>query len=127
MINKDEKVVRNVTLKQLSISMQACDYLFQRLLKDRETEKIKFTDNREAYLRPFAEPHFDKKGHPVCAIDLVMPDGHLEFEISLSGYGGTPKEFAHKGDPCQYCGVSYKNVAPGPCPAMVNKRGEEES
>lgn len=121
-----EAKIRDIRLRQLSVSMQACDILFQRLLKSARTEKIKFVDGREAYLRPFQEPHFDDDGYPQCCIDFVLPDGHLEFEIKLSGYGGAPRAFTHQGDPCKFCGKRYNEVDPGPCPARLPKDEEAQ-
>ncbi len=31
-----------------------------------------------------------------------------------------PRETAHYGDPCRYCGTPHDDVAPGPCPARVS-------
>lgn len=123
MMGKMERLLRDVQMRQLSVSMEACNLIFQRLLKDKAS--FKFSDGRIARLKPFVEPHFDKNGHPECGVDVVMPNGHIEFNIRVSGYGGCPEEYAHFGDPCKYCNTPHDEVMPGACPARIPKEDSD--
>ena len=120
MSHNANKSIRDIKLRQISISMEAANVLRLAILEDVE-KRYKFTDGRKAKLRPFIEPHFNDQGHPEFSVDFVMPDGHVEFTVKMSGYGGTPKEYCHKGDPCQYCGIPWDHVLPGPCPARFKE------
>jgi len=81
------KEFNDIRLKQYSIAMEALNYMFHRIPFG---EKIQFSDGRTGTIKPFFDPKWKEDGTPVAGIDIQFPDSHLEFELMLSGWGGTP-------------------------------------
>ena len=86
-MNEDfNKEFNDIRLKQYSIAMEALNDLFHRLPFG---EEIQFSDGRKGTVTPFFEPKWKEDGTPVAGIDIQLSDSHLEFELILSGWGGT--------------------------------------
>ncbi len=80
------KEFNDIRLKQYSIAMETLNDLFHRIPFG---EKIQFSDGRTGTIKPFFEPKWKEDGTPVAGIDIQFSDSHLEFELILSGWGGT--------------------------------------
>ena len=80
------KEFNDIRLRQYSIAMEALNDLFHRIPFG---EKTKFSDGRTGTIRPFFEPEWKEDGTPVAGIDIQFSDSHLEFQLILSGWGGT--------------------------------------
>ena len=85
--------VEMVRRRQASIALEALRDLFHRIPFG-EAYKFKLSDGRDAWFKPFYEPRPTERpdqleGAVEAGIDVVLPDGHLEFRIYLSGWGGT--------------------------------------
>jgi hypothetical protein len=84
MDEKFNEEFNDIRLKQYSIAMEALNNLFHRIPFG---EEIQFSDGRTGTIKPFFEPKWKEDGTPVAGIDIQLSDSHLEFELSLSGWG----------------------------------------
>lgn len=77
--------------KMTSRAMEALQDLYHRIPFG---EKIMFSDGREGVITKFVEPTIstDRDDHlaniPRASIDIQFEDGHLEFMLYQSGWGG---------------------------------------
>ena len=83
-------VYKEVKSKFDSIAMEALQDLFYRLPFDQE---IVLSNGKKGVIRPFIKPKQGdidgQKGVPYAGIDIALDDGHLEFIIYQSGWGGS--------------------------------------
>lgn len=77
--------------RMTSLAMEALQDLFHRIPFG---ETIRFSDGREGVISKFVEPRIDtdRDDHlnncPRAGIDIQFEDGHLEFMLYQSGWGG---------------------------------------
>lgn len=80
-----------------TIAMEALSDIFHRIPFG---EEVLFSDGRKGTIKPFIEPTISMdrddhlKGIPRASIDIEFEDGHLEFVLYQSGWGGdvAPKD-----------------------------------
>ena len=91
-----EPSVEMVRRRQASVALEALRDLFHRIPFGSDHSFV-LSDGREVWFKPFYEPRntpearrAEVEGEVEAGIDVVLPDGHLEFRIYLSGWGGTP-------------------------------------
>lgn len=86
-IELPENDFKKIKVKQVRIAKECLDKLFEMIPFNK---RFKVSDGREAFFKIFYKPEFNKHGELIASIDVKFPDGHIEFYIEMSGFGGDP-------------------------------------
>jgi hypothetical protein len=78
-----ERVAQNKA-EATAVATEVLEHLYRAILK---IPAFTLKDGRTARVEDYSPPEINEDGEAECGIDVMLPDGHLEFTMRNSGWG----------------------------------------